>query len=79
MAEQPDGLPRLLCQRTAIKVLGAAGWVQARGGKHVVKMRKPGHRPITLPAAHGEDYSLGLTRSIYRAAGLLNDDEGSEV
>ena len=40
------------------------------GGKHVVKMTKPGMRPITLPMHKGRDYSVGLTESIKKAAGI---------
>jgi predicted RNA binding protein YcfA (HicA-like mRNA interferase family) len=36
----------------------------------VVKMEKPGHRPITLPMHHGSDYSRSLTAAILRQAGL---------
>jgi hypothetical protein len=32
------------------------GWIQARGGKHQVKMTKEGCRPITLPQHKGRDY-----------------------
>ena len=46
------------------------GWTQSRGGKHVVKMVKPGARPITLPTHGGKDYSVGLTRAILRQAGI---------
>jgi predicted RNA binding protein YcfA (HicA-like mRNA interferase family) len=38
-----------LSQKKAIKLLEDNGWTLARGGKHVVKMTKPGNRPITLP------------------------------
>jgi predicted RNA binding protein YcfA (HicA-like mRNA interferase family) len=68
-------LPKLLDQRTAIALLTADGWTLARGGKHVVKMRRQGHRPITLPSANGERYSIGLTRAIYKQAGLTNESE----
>jgi hypothetical protein len=44
------------------------------GGKHVVKMTKPGHRPITLPHDKGGGgYSVGLTTAIMRQAGLRGD------
>ena len=64
-------LPKLLSQRTAIKLLQEHGWSRDKGGKHVVKMTKPGERPITLPAHKGQDYSRGLTRRILEQAGLL--------
>lgn len=46
------------------------GWTRSRGGKHVVKMTKPGERPITLPHHHGQSYAKGLTAAIRRQAGL---------
>lgn len=64
-------LPKLLSQASAIKLLREHGWEMERGGKHVVKMTKPGMRPITLPAAKRQDYSRGLTRRILEQAGLL--------
>lgn len=73
-AGQRRDLPKLLNQRTAIRLLTAEGWTEARGGKHVVKMRREGRRPITLPSANGGDYSIGLTRAIYRQAGLLDEE-----
>jgi predicted RNA binding protein YcfA (HicA-like mRNA interferase family) len=41
-----------------------------RGGKHQVKMTKPGCRPITLPQHKGRDYPTGLAQAILRQAGL---------
>lgn len=63
-------MPRLLSQRTARKLLEERGWAKTVGGKHNVKMEKSGQRPITLPKHKGADYSLGLTRSILKAAGI---------
>ena len=40
------------------------------GGKHNVKMERPGERPITLPMHKGQDYSPSLTAAILRQAGL---------
>jgi predicted RNA binding protein YcfA (HicA-like mRNA interferase family) len=65
-----QGLPRVLNQRTAKRLLQAHGWTETVGGKHVVKMTKPGHRPITLPAYKRRDYPPGLTAAILREAGL---------
>jgi predicted RNA binding protein YcfA (HicA-like mRNA interferase family) len=49
------------------------------GGKHQVKMEKPGHRPITLPAHKRGDYAPGLTSAILRQAGLKgSSDTGSQ-
>lgn len=59
-----------LSQKGAIKLLKKHGWTEARGGKHVVKMTKPGRRPITLPHHKGRDYSKGLTAAILRQAGI---------
>lgn len=39
-----------------------------------MKMRREGRRPVTLPSNNGEDYSIGLTRAIYRQAGLLDEE-----
>jgi predicted RNA binding protein YcfA (HicA-like mRNA interferase family) len=63
-------LPRVLSQRSAKKLLEEHGWTETLGGKHVVKMEKPGHRPITLPHHRGGDYSRSLTEALLRQAGL---------
>jgi predicted RNA binding protein YcfA (HicA-like mRNA interferase family) len=57
-------------QKSMRKLLAESGWQEARGGKHVVKMTKPGERPITLPMHKGRDYGKGLERAIIRQAGL---------
>lgn len=57
-------------QREWIRQLEAEGWIQERGGKHVVKMTKEGKRPITLPRHQGKTYSKGLDAAIRRQAGL---------
>ena len=57
-------------QREWIKALEDEGWVRERGGKHQVKMVKPGRRPITLPQHKGRTYSKGLDGAIRRQAGL---------
>jgi predicted RNA binding protein YcfA (HicA-like mRNA interferase family) len=59
-----------LSQKKAIKLLNENGWTRVRGGKHQVKMAKPGRRPITLPYHKGRDYQPGLASSILRQAGL---------
>jgi predicted RNA binding protein YcfA (HicA-like mRNA interferase family) len=68
----PDdpGVEGTLNQRRAIKLLEQHGWVRQRGGKHQIKMVKPGRRPITLPRHRGRDYSPGLSAAILRQAGL---------
>jgi predicted RNA binding protein YcfA (HicA-like mRNA interferase family) len=60
----------VLSQKAARKLLEHNGWTMTRGGKHVVKMTKPGERPITLPHHKGRDYPPGLTAAILRQAGL---------
>ncbi len=57
-------------QKQWIKTLRQEGWTQERGGEHVVKMTKPGQRPITLPMHKGRDYSKGLDAAIRRQAEL---------
>lgn len=59
-----------LSQKKAIKLLRENGWAQSRGGKHQVKMTKPGCRPITLPQHKGRDYPPGLASAILKEAGL---------
>ena len=58
-------------------VLWSRNWRLGRSsGKHVVKMTKPGHRPITLPHDKGGGgYPIGLTIAIMRQAGLRGGDE----
>jgi predicted RNA binding protein YcfA (HicA-like mRNA interferase family) len=63
-------LPKTLSQKSAKALLLAHGWTEGHGGKHNVKMEKPGHRPITLPAHKRRDYAPGLTDAILRQAGL---------
>jgi predicted RNA binding protein YcfA (HicA-like mRNA interferase family) len=59
-----------LDQKKAIKLLQEHGWTRKTGGKHQVKMTKPGERPITLPMNKGRDYPKGLAAAILRQAGL---------
>jgi len=59
-----------LDQRKAIRLLEAQGWRRTTGGKHQVKMRKKGQRPITLPRHRGRDYPPGLSAAIVREARL---------
>jgi predicted RNA binding protein YcfA (HicA-like mRNA interferase family) len=57
-------------QRSMKRLLEANGWTEAVGGKHVVKMIKPGNRPITLPHDKGGGgYPIGLSMAIMRQAG----------
>ena len=71
MARGGNELPKRLSQKSAQKVLEANGWTRELGGKHVVKMTRAGHRPITLPACGRQDYAVGLTRAILKQAGLI--------
>lgn len=57
-------------QKQWIKRLQAAGWTLERGGKHQVKMTKPGMRPITLPENKRQAYSKGFESALRRQAGL---------
>jgi len=57
-------------QRERRKALEADGWTMERGGKHAIKMTKPGHRPITLPRHRGQTYGRALHQAIRRQAGL---------
>ena len=67
--------PRAQNQKSMQRLLEANGWTATVGGKHQVKMTKPGHRPITLPMNHGRDYPVGLADAIMRQAGLRGRDE----
>lgn len=62
---------RVMNQKRMIKLLRDNGWVQTAGGRHQVKMEKPGMRPVTLPQNHGRDYSVGLTSAILTQAGIV--------
>jgi len=59
-----------LNQKRAIRLLRQSGWARIAGGKHQVKMVKPGRRPITLPQHKGRDYPVGLATAILKQAGL---------
>jgi predicted RNA binding protein YcfA (HicA-like mRNA interferase family) len=71
--QKPPAIPKTLDQKSARKLLTADGWRQTLGGKHVVKMTKPGRRPITLPYNHGEDYPPGLRAAILKQAGFSGE------
>ena len=60
----------LLSQKKARKLLEQHGWLCTQGGKHGVKMEKPGQRPITLPMHNGQEYGKGLSAAIRKQAGL---------
>ena len=59
-------------QREWIKRLQREGWTLERGGKHQVKMTKPGQRPITLPENKRRAYSKGFEAQLRREAGLTD-------
>jgi predicted RNA binding protein YcfA (HicA-like mRNA interferase family) len=65
-----SGRRKPLSQRSAKKLLEEHGWTERKGAKHTVKMKKPGHRPITLPMHRGHDYGRSLTAAILKEAGL---------
>lgn len=79
---EPDGgqvvdeLPRTLNYASARRLLAKHGWTHERGGKHQIKMTKPGHRPITLPINKRQDYPVGLSQAILRQSGLKNGRRG---
>jgi predicted RNA binding protein YcfA (HicA-like mRNA interferase family) len=63
-------------QQSMKALLEENGWTEAQGGKHVVKMTKLGHRPITLPHDKGGGgYPIGLSQAIIRQAGLGGGDD----
>ena len=64
------GLPKVLNQQKAKKLLEKHGWVETLGGTHNAKMEKDGCRPITLPMHRGRDRSPALTDAMLRQAGL---------
>ena len=67
-------MSKLLSQKSAIDLLRRHGWSTSAGGKHNVKMTKPGHRPITLPQHKGQDYGPGLTGAILKQAGIGREE-----
>ncbi len=63
-------LPKTMTQREAQALLETNGWKCTAGGKHGVKMERPGQRPVTLPTHNGGTYSISLTQAILKQAGL---------
>lgn len=63
-------VPTTLNQAQAIKLLASYGWTQETGGRHQVKMTKPGRRPVTLPDNKRRDYPPGLRNAILKQAGI---------
>lgn len=68
-------LPRTMNQKEAILLLKHHGWTKERGGKHAVKMTKPGHRPVTLSKHRGAQYSVSYTQAILKQAGLKGNED----
>jgi hypothetical protein len=62
-------------QKVWIKKLQADGWALERGGKHQVKMTKPGCRPITLPENKRRAYSKGLEAQLRRDIRAAEGDD----
>ncbi len=62
--------PRAINRALMIRILESHGWTNELGGNHVVKMTKPGHRPITLPQHKDPDYGAGLRAAILKQAEL---------
>jgi predicted RNA binding protein YcfA (HicA-like mRNA interferase family) len=63
-------MPNVLNQKAAQRLAEENGWCRTQGGKHNVKMEKPGFRPVTLPQHGGQDYGKDLSSRIRRQ--LLN-------
>jgi hypothetical protein len=53
-------------QKEWIKRLRVEGWSRETGGKHQVKMTKPGFRPITLPDNRRRAYSKRFEAQLER-------------
>ncbi len=63
-------MPKPYNVKSMQKLFEAHGWTRSSGGKHSVKMIKPGHRPVTLPTHKRRDYGPGLAASILRQGGI---------
>jgi predicted RNA binding protein YcfA (HicA-like mRNA interferase family) len=61
-------------QKALVRELSKHGWTKTAGGKHQVKMVKPGERPITIPEFRGETLPIGLSRSILKQAGVEGEN-----
>lgn len=61
---------RTMTQKEMKRLLEAHGWEATTGGRHQVKMEKPGYRPVTLPMYKGKSYPVGLTSAILGQAGI---------
>lgn len=54
----------VLNQQSAKRLAVKNGWTETQGGKHNVKMEKPGYRPVTLPHHGGKDWGKDLSARI---------------
>lgn len=63
-------MAELLSQKTAKKLAEEHGWTETQGGKHAVKMEKPGCRPVTLPHHGGKQWGKDLSDRVRKQ--LLN-------
>jgi predicted RNA binding protein YcfA (HicA-like mRNA interferase family) len=69
-----------LSQKTAKRLAEENGWTETQGGRHNIKMEKPGCRPVTLPHHGGKEWGKDLSARVRRQ--LLNpqrlDDESAD-
>ena len=61
-------------QKALVLELSQHGWTKTGGGKHQVKMVKPGERSITIPEFRGETLPVGLSHSILKQAGIEGEN-----
>ncbi|MEJ7798369.1 MAG: type II toxin-antitoxin system HicA family toxin [Solirubrobacteraceae bacterium] len=57
-------------QKEWIRVLQDSGWTRDRGGKHQVKMTKPGERPDHAAREQAPRLQQGFEAALRRQAGL---------
>jgi predicted RNA binding protein YcfA (HicA-like mRNA interferase family) len=78
VAKPKPGIPKTLNHDSMLALLVAHGWTLEQGGKHVTKMTKPGHRPVTIPRHHGNDYGAQLRNAIITQAGIKREATGTD-
>ncbi|MGH2747447.1 MAG: type II toxin-antitoxin system HicA family toxin [Actinomycetota bacterium] len=64
---------RRYTQKELVDELRRHGWTKSTGGKHQVKMVKPGSRPITVPQFKGQTLPIGLSLAILKQAEIGDD------
>jgi predicted RNase H-like HicB family nuclease len=64
-------------QQSIKRLLESNGWTETQGGKHVVKMTKPGHRPITCPTTRGAAGTLSAC--LTQSSGRLRSPEATTM